>query len=274
MPCSLSYDTTLSRVLVDATSLNATGTATYATVERSDDGGSTFAFVRGGLDVPVGSGATLVTTSDYEFTTGHQLTYRVRGYTSGDVLTASFTCTITVNQPDIWLKSVERPFLNRPLDCTANPSPIQRNARQGIFPVLGRSFPVAVTDVRGSTSVTLVTITRTYDQQLLLDYLLASGDVMYLQTTATFPISSMYVTIDGNVDEDRPVRNRLCDVDYRRFNLPIVEVEPPDDDVVGLTFTWYSVIVSYATWSAVIADNATWADLLEQVADPSEVIVP
>jgi hypothetical protein len=269
--CSLTYDGTLARVRVDATSLG--GTAVTATVERSDDGGSTFAFIRGGTGVPVSGGATLLTTDDYEYTTGHQLTYRVRGQNSSGAQTASTTCTITVNQTKIWLKSVERPFLNRELDCVLNPSPINRDARGGVFEILGRSFPVAVTDVRGGLIVSLRTVTRTYEEQEGLDLLLASGDLLYLQSTATFPLTSMFVAVDRDVDESRPVRNRDCD-DLRSFTLPLTQIEPLDDDVVGHTFSWYSVIVTYSTWSAVIADNATWADLLDQVAEPTEVIVP
>lgn len=274
MACSLVYDAVLGRVRVDATGLNVTGTAVTATVERSDDGGSTFAFIRGGTGIPVSGGATLLTTDDYEYTLGHQLTYRVRGQSSSGAQTASTTCTITVNQSKIWLKSVERPFLNLELDCVLNPSPIDRRSRAGVFDILGRSFPVAVTDVRGGLEVSLRTVTRTYDEQEALDYLLASGDLLYLQTTTTFPLSSMFVAVSSTSDEDRPVRNRDCDVDLRRFTLPLVQIEPLEDDVVGRTFSWYSVTVTYATWSDVIADNATWADLLDQVADPSEVIVP
>jgi len=269
--CSLSYDATLGRVRVDATSLG--GTAVTATVERSDDAGSTFAFIRGGTGIPVSGGATLLTTDDYEYTIGHQLTYRVRGQNSSGAQTASTTCTITVNQTQVWLKSVERPFLNRELDCVLNPSPIGRESRGGIFDILGRSFPVAVTDVRSGLNVNLRTVTRTYDEQEGLDFLLASGDLLYLQTTATFPLSSMFVAVE-NTEEDRPVRNRDCDVDIRSFTLPLVQIELPEDDVVGHTFSWYSVIVTYSTWSDVIADNATWADLLEHVAEPSEVIIP
>jgi hypothetical protein len=273
VPCTLSFDATLSRVRVDATSIG--GTVTHATVERSDDGGSTFKFVRGGLDVPVSSGATQLVTDDYEFTTGHQLTYRVRGYNSSDALVTTFTCTITVNQDEIWLKSVERPFLNQPLgDCVLNPFPAGRAARQGILEVIDRSFPVAVTDVRAGVEYDLIVVTRTYEEQLLLDYLLASGDVVYLQPTATFPQPAMFGVLGDTVAE-RPLRNRRCDEDYRRFRLPFTQVAPPDADVVGHTATWYTVVVTYQEWNDVIAAHATWADLLENlVGEPDQVIRP
>jgi hypothetical protein len=273
MPCSLTFDAVLSRVRANATSLG--GTVTYATVERSDDGGSTFSFVRAGRHVPVASGATQLTTDDYEFTTGHLLTYRVRGYNVSNVLVTTFTCTITVAQDVVWLKSVERPFLNRPLgECVPNPYPVKRRARIGLHEVIDRSWPVATTDVRGGLDFSLLDVTMTYDEQLLLDYLLASGDVVYLQPTATFPLPAMFGVL-GKTSAARPVRNRLCDTDYRRFSLEFEQVATQDVSIVGATATWYTVIVTYATWSAVIAAHTTWAALLNDlVGDPSEVIIP
>jgi hypothetical protein len=271
MVCSLTYDVTVSRVEVTATSLGST--VTTATVERSDDGGSTFSFVRGGLAVPVSGGATQLTVNDYEFIIGN-LTYRVRGYNSSNVLVTTFTCAITVNQSATWLKSVERPFLNRPLDCTLNPSPLDRTARIGLFDVIGRSFPVATTDVRLAYEFRLEAVTLTYDEQLLLDYLLASGDVLYLQPNATFPVEATFAIAD-TTNEARPVRNRDCGQDIRRFTIDLIEIEVPEDDVVGILASWYTVVVTYATWSDVIAAHATWAALLTNlIGDPSEVIIP
>lgn len=272
MSCSLTYDDTLSRVRVSATGLDVTGTATYATVERSDDAGSTFKIVRGGSSVPVSGGATQISTDDYEFPTQQLLVYRTRGYTDGDVLTGSFTCEITVDQPEAWLKSVERPFLNRPLDCVLNPAPFSRTARNGVWDVIGRSFPVATTDVRLGFEFELRVVTTTYDEQQDLDYLLASGDVLYLQPTASFPVATMFA-LSGSVSIERPVRNRDCDSDYRRFIIPLVQVATPESDIVGLTSSWFTVIKTYATWQDVIDEYTSWADLLELVADPSEVII-
>lgn len=273
MACSLTYDATLSRVKITATALGAT--VTYATVERSVDGGATYVFVRGATSSPVVSGATQLTTSDYEFPVGQLLTYRVRGYNVSNVLVTTTTCTTTVNQSQVWLKSVARPFLNRALDCVLNPSPAQRSARVGLFDVIDRSYPVALGDVRLGYEYDLVTVTATYDEQQSLDYLLASGDVLYVQPTTTFPMSAAFVAVSGTTVEDRPVRNRDCGRDYRRFELPVTEIDEPESDVVGVTASWYTVTVTYATWSAVVAAHTTWAALLNNlVAQPSEVIRP
>jgi hypothetical protein len=272
MPCSLTYDGTLARVRVDASSLG--GTVTHATVERSDDLASTFQFIRGGDALIVVSGGNIVVpVDDYEYPVGQSLTYRVRGYDASNALVTTFTCSTTVNQSVSWLKSVERPFLNRPLNCTLNPSPLQREARQGIWNVIGRSFPVATTDVRSGVNFDLIVVTSTYAEQEALDFLLASGDLLYLQPKSPFPVDGMFLFVD-DVDVQRPSLNRDCGNDFRRFVVAVTQIEPLDDDVVGTTVSWYTVITTYASWSDVISANATWADLLEDVADPSEVIIP
>jgi hypothetical protein len=271
--CSLVYDAQLSRVRVDADTLCVSGTAAYATVERSPDA-SSYTLVRGGTDVVVVTGCGFgVPVDDYEFPVNRELTYRVSAYDEDGDLTARYTCEITVDQDDVWLKSVERPFLNLPLDCVLNPTPVRRRARQGVFQIMGRSVPVATTDVRGGVEVTLTTVTGTYAEQVALDYLVAAGDVLYLQTPTTFPLTSMFAVWTDNAEFERPLLNRSCDRDPRRVSLSLVQVQPPDPDVVGTTSTWLTVTLTYATWADVVAAHTDWADLLELVANPSEVIV-
>jgi hypothetical protein len=250
-----------------------TAVADHAVVERSTDG-VTYTTVRGATDVGVTTGCELEQfVDDYEFPVGVQVTYRVRGLTSDDVAAGSTTCQITVNLDDVWLKSIGRPFLNQVLHCVSNPTPIVRRARNNISPIVGRSYPVAVTDLRGSREVTVPVITQTTQEREDLDLLLASGDPVFIQTPAGHPLPTMYAVIEDTT-ESRPVRNRLCNNDWRLFELPMVEVAAPGPDVVGSTGTWQTVVNTYATWADVIANNATWADLLNLIGDGSEVLVP
>lgn len=272
MSCFLEYDSTLSRVRVDADTLCVSGSATYATVERSTDG-STYTTIRGGESVLVTGCGMVLPADDYEFTAGIELTYRVTSYNDGGTARAQYTCTITVEQDQTWLKSVERPFLNRPINCVQNPHPLRRRQRNGVFNVMGRSYPVSTTDVRSGYEFELRFVSSTYSEQLLLDYLFASGDVLYLQPVASFPIGAMFLEAD-TITANRPVLNRTCDADYRAYVLSVSQVATPDASIVGTTVTWRTVILAYATWADVIADNASWADLMDLVADPSEVIVP
>lgn len=250
-----------------------TAVVDHAVVDRTTDG-VTYTVVRGATDVGVTvTGCALEhTVDDYEFPVGVPVTYRVRSFTDGDYLGVTTTCQITVNLDQVWFKSIGRPFLNQVMDCVLNPSPVTRRARNGISPIVGRSFPVATTDLRMSREVTVQVVTQTTEQRQDLDLLLASGDPIFVQTPAGHPLPTMYAVIEDTAEE-RPVLNRLCNNDWRLWSLPLVEVAAPGPDVVGSTSTWQTVVSTYATWADVMLAHPSWADLLELIGDGTEVIV-
>jgi hypothetical protein len=259
---TLTYDTTLSRIKIDAAGLDAN--ATLATIERSKDQ-VTWTAVRGGVDVTISAGA--VTVYDYEFVAGVLNYYRVTAYNAGLVITDRELASITPVLDRIWVKSIIRPFLNRAVTVVGW-SDITRAARSGDFDVVGRSFPVAVTDVRGSRAYDLQLYAATAQDAQTLDFILASGDVLFVHTPAGCPVPGGYVRV-GDTSQRRPHVRAVTGV----FTLPVVEVAAPGPDVVGAVSTWATVLASYATWSDLLAANATWADLLARIAPPSEVIV-
>jgi hypothetical protein len=68
--------------------------------------------------------------------------------------------TPTITEP--WLKSVARPFLNQPVTFGGDTFAMERPARRGVFDVVGRSLPVAVSDVRSSRRYSLRHADRGY----------------------------------------------------------------------------------------------------------------
>lgn len=190
-----------------------------------------------------------------------------------DKILSTETSSITPTITSVWLKDLTRPFLNRTLSCIPNQSPITRRARNGIFPIVGRTFPVAVTDIRLARELVIEVITQTTQEWEELDLITLAGDVFFLQTPPGNSLPTMYVVI-GDINLRRPLRNQRCDNDWRVFTLPLVEVAPPSSDVVGSLGTWQTVVNTYATWADVIAAHSTWADLLTLVGSPGEVIVP
>jgi hypothetical protein len=251
----------------------ATYGAQYATVDRTTNG-VTYTTVRGATEVGITTGCELERiVDDYEFPVGQEITYRVRSFGTGDNVLTSTTCTITVDLDDVWIKSIGLPFLNQRVNCVLNPSPIVRRARNGIFDIVGRSYPVGVTDLRGSREVTVQVVTETTAEREDLDLLLASGSPVFYHTPVGHPLPTMYAIIEDTAAA-RPVRNRLCNKDWRLFTLPSVEVAAPSADVVGSLGTWQTVVTTYATWADVLAAHATWASLLELVGTGEEVIVP
>lgn len=182
---------------------------------------------------------------------------------------ASITPTIT----SVWLKDLTKPFLNRTLGCIPNQSPITRRARNGVFPIVGRTFPIAVSDIRLAREITIEVITQTTQEWEELDLITLTGDTFFIQTPPGNSIPTMYVVID-NTSLRRPLRNMKCGNDWRVFTFPLIEVAPPSSDLVGSLGTWQTVINTYATWADVMAAHPTWADLLTLVGSPGEVVVP
>lgn len=177
------------------------------------------------------------------------------------------TANLTPTLDSIWLKSVTRPFLNRAV-TVVDWSEEERPSRGGAFPAVGRTYEVAVTDVAGGLQFDLyLHVSNSQDAQTL-DYIRASGDILYLHTPAGCPVPGGHVCVETS--SARRIRPRG---DSRVFVLPLTQCAAPAPDVVGATSTWQTVLNSYASWNAVLAANATWADLLARVAPASEVIV-
>lgn len=188
-------------------------------------------------------------------------------------LVSTETASITPELDTIWFKVISKPFLNRTVYCVPKPGDVVRRARQGIFPIIGRSTPVAVTDIRGSREYELDVITRTTEEYQDFDLMLSTGDVIFIHTPPTGPIETAYVAID-DVVRRQPLTGSRCGNDWRVFTLPVVEVAAPGADIVGSVGTWQTVVNTYATWADVIANHATWADLLTLVGSAEDVIVP
>lgn len=169
------------------------------------------------------------------------------------------------------VKSVARPFLNRRVDVV-NPGTVKtvsRPSRVGIFDIVGRSFPIAVSDVRKSRRWTMTLRTYTEDESDAVDLLLASGDVLYIQVAPGCPIPGGYVAVGDVEQAAHPLRPHR-----KTWTLPCVEVAAPGPDVVGSAVTWQTVIDAYASWNDELGDQPSWAEMLTLIGNPTEVIVP
>ncbi|MGH3096797.1 MAG: hypothetical protein ACRDMV_12455, partial [Streptosporangiales bacterium] len=234
------------------------------TVQRSVDL-VTWQTVRGGLDVPVDAGALPV--DDYEFAAGEVQHYRVQVFSDGTLL-GSYTDQVVVGADELWLKFVPYAFLNMTVHGSSS-GDVTRAARAGLFSVLGRSKPVAVTDTRGSRTYELVVDTETGVDRDQLDAALASGDVVFLQVPSGYQIPGGWYSV-GDTTEAR----KDIPWDRRWWTLPLTEVAAPGPDVVPVTFTWRAVRNRWATWADLRADVESWRELRGMVADPGDAVVP
>lgn len=266
MAITATYDPVLSRIQLAATLLGAS--ATYAVFDRTTNGGITYTVVRGGTAVAVsGQNAAL---NDFEFPAGVATTYRVRSYNVSNVLQQTFTVGITQDLDDVWLKVPAAPYMNRKVTVSFA-GDISRAARRAIFEIVGRSNPVAVSDIRSSISFEVKLRTFTLEEEETLDYVLQSGEILFFHLPlANKCMRGGYYSAGDAVWG--PPSSRSAPT--RIFSIPLVGVAAPGADVIASTYTWTSVIADYATWTAVLAANATWSALLARTGTPSDVVVP
>ncbi len=170
----------------------------------------------------------------------------------------------------VWLKSLVRPFLNRPVIVVGYSDP-GRPARSTEFDVTSRTLPVSINDLRGSRRWSVQLYVKTAADAQTLDFMLAAGDQMLLHVPYGSDVPGGYVTVKDTAQRhpDGRVRGKS-----RVFTLPLVESAPAGPDVAANISTWASVLAAYPSWDAVLAVFPTWADLLGLHGDPSEVIVP
>ncbi|PWR08569.1 hypothetical protein DKT68_15240 [Micromonospora acroterricola] len=183
-----------------------------------------------------------------------------------------YSGSVTPALGGVWLKSLARPFLNRQV-TVRDVSEVIRRSRAGVFDVVGRSFPVAVTDVRGSRQWTLDLSTYSEQDRSDLDLLLASGDVLLVQVPPAAGRLSATPAGYVVVGDTREITPPTLDLAMRVFSLPCVEAAAPGPDVVGATSNWQTVLNTYATWADLLTAHATWGSVLELVGDPEDVIV-
>lgn len=179
------------------------------------------------------------------------------------------TDDLTPTIDSVWLKNVQSPFLNRTVNVVGY-SDVERPSRSGVFEIINRHDPVAVTEVRSSQRFTLTVKTETLSAAEELDSVLRPGTVVFLQRPADCPFPGGYFVV-GTL---RTRRGQSARSPRKYHDLPLTGVAAPDPALVGTTVTWQNVVSSFATWSALIAAEATWADVLERIGTPADVVVP
>lgn len=178
------------------------------------------------------------------------------------------TVTITPMPSSVWLKYPTKPSLNTPITVT-DWSDITRESRGAEFPVVGRTLPVAITDVMGSRQLTLTVTTATLAAAADLDKRLAAGDIAYIQAPSpTCPVPTLYAVIKG-YPQGRHSKRTI----RRFFDLPLIEVAAPGATVYGDTYVYNDVLTSYASYSAVLSGVSSYSNLLDKVST-GEVVVP
>ncbi|WP_106539963.1 hypothetical protein [Haloactinopolyspora alba] len=222
------------------------------------------------VSTPAVTATTQISKSDFDMVMDAIASRSLKVRTLRDALDRHVaSITPTIDGP--WLKSVTRPFLNRPIRI-ATAGEVAQPARGGVFDVVGRSLPVAVTDLRGSRSYNLSVYRDSIQDAREFDFILAAGDVMLLQIPPDYPepdVPTGYFFIGDTSKHRVGVHSGL-----RRFVLPLTEVAPPAPQIVANTMTWNGLIEEFGSWADVVASFDSWADVLDYIATPAAVIIP
>jgi len=174
----------------------------------------------------------------------------------------------SANTNPYWLKNPNRPGQNVRVEIM-DLIPTTRDGRTGVFQILGRSFPVVVSDLMTSRSFSLVIDAPSKSVAKDLEGRFAIGNPMYLQPpSGTDDVDAIYfVTTQCKVEQDEKQSLGWT------VTVDAIECAMPNPAVYGDTYTWSDVIANYATWSDVIAANATWSDVIDKVST-TVIVVP
>jgi len=168
-------------------------------VQRSIDTGATWTDVRFATYVDCTADADEFEVVDYEVPNATSVLYRARA--TRIVATYPITGAWVESAPavswtstDTWLKVPEAPA-NNLIGVFRHAVTLSRPARRGVFPVLGASLPVVVSDTRGGPAADAITFRAATlaAAQAIID-VLDAYDVVLIQTPTDQLFGSKYVS--------------------------------------------------------------------------------
>lgn len=228
-----------------------------ATIQRVDGSGTVLA-VRGAELATLVAGAWV--GDDFEAPLDEPFYYVATSTDRPGVSLLSATYNMPSNGAT-WLKHPGRPFLNTKVEVAQAPD-WTRPVTQGVFDVLGRSAPIAVTMRRSSPRGDLTLNTTDDAGRAALLALLDDGSPLYLQTPDGNGVGSVYVSV-GEVTEAR--LTHIGTTQARRWTLPLTVIDRPVGGVLAAGNSWADVLASYASWSQLLQTEGTWTGVLEGI---------
>jgi hypothetical protein len=186
-----------------------------------------------------------------------------------------------------WLKDPLRPYLNVPITLRGDENPCTpvlgvyfRSMSEETFPGAGavqravnRRNAVAVVRVRSGYNSTLNLATRTFVDRDAVRDLLSTGDVLFLQSPASYGIPQVYVHVPGS-----PAWQRLSSdhkKQWRLVSIPFDEVDRPAGLAFGVSGTrWADMCDLFANFLAFETAGISWRDVMAGLAgNPADSIV-
>lgn len=245
------------KATVTLTWTDPTPDPTTALVERVHANGERLP-VRGGDPAALAAGAWV--GDDFEVPHDEQFYYVATSTQVPGVTITSPTYTVA-SSGATWLKHPGRPALNTVVQVTTPPD-LTRPIEQGVFNVLGRARPVALSMRRQSEQGELRLFTATDGARSQLVGMLADGMPLLLVCPAGYGIGTVYISV-AEVQEQRP--SPWGKEQARLWSLPFTVVDRPLGSALAAGNSWTDVLGRYPSWSQMLQTEGTWADVLEGV---------
>jgi hypothetical protein len=244
-----------------STGASIAGWGTIGTTSSSVSGSTDFwAWAAGTIPGTLAPGTIIVTGGTAQISSGAVAVLSQAAYVVQE------TATVTPAQTSVWIKNPLRPYLNRAV-TVRGVDDVTRAARTGVFDILSRTLPVAVTDLQGPRVSALHLRTTSAAIQDLANSL-ATGDVIFVHPPAIQNVVPRMYAVLGQIGVNRPAESGTG----RVLTLPVTEVAQPSLVLAASLSNWNTVVSTYATWTALAAAKATWNDVLLLVGSPTDVI--
>jgi hypothetical protein len=254
---TVSYDPTRGRVRVKATGLDPSVVRVVVSSRRA--GTSRWTEVRGGRVAVDDEGAMVRTVDDYEFVAGEGVEYRLVALSSAegapDIVVQQRIASISDTEETNWIKFIATPYRNRRVVLT-DWSEVSRKSRVALYDVVGRSQPVAVTDVHTGRQFSVDLVAHTLAEREALDTALGTGVPVFFQTPTSIACPSIYAVI-GDYSYKRPARRSLRSI----VTVQLIEISPPPPSVVGAGLTYRILGTQYGAYADLHAAVDTYAEL-------------
>lgn len=270
MPITCTSSDDLAVVLITMDYTGEAGTQSSVFIERSFDGGITYApFIDYGLLCEQGY--------YYDTTMPLDTAITYRGTTDDSLVS---TCTSTVNSNGfVWFKDPGRPWANIRMDLCTTPTPpatecdppeesialIQfgsetRAADANLFPLLGVETPGDVFSRRKAPTTSVQFASRTCDAIDAIYTLFTAGGPILIQAPAIYCWPDRFVQ-PGDLQMDYLSRDQRRP--WRLWSVPLSVVDAPAIvDIQGVVGqTWCDVDATYATYADLTASGLTWGDI-------------
>ena len=202
------------------------------------------------VEAPLGAACTYAVIVEQPKPDGTTTTYQI----------VSPAVTIPVSSSVGWLKNLSQSALNTQVTIQTL-SDVKRPSRQQVYPVVGRSNPVVVSDVLTGRTGTLSLMTiGTTDYQSILG-LLQPGTTLFFQATPDDYFADMYF-IAGDVTEQRPAQTS-SDL-TRIWQIDFTEVDSPSGALTSIPGNSYLLVTNFGTYQNLLDDRATYLSVLDE----------